>query len=76
MGLSGKGGYICRITKGELQLNGYRVAMGNYTNITAAPQLGPIKKRGRKTIINLMRSYRWIKTHQQRSMLLYGLERP
>lgn len=71
--MSGKSGYIARITKGELHMDGYRM---QYTNPKDPFQKvnGIIKKRGRKTLINLLRNWRWVKTHRQRSMLLWGIE--
>lgn len=35
-----------------------------------------IQKRGRKTVINLLRNYRWITNHYQRTMLTFGIEYP
>lgn len=29
-----------------------------------------IAKRGRKTVINILRNYRWVKNHRQRSFLM------
>ena len=74
VGLSGKGGYIARITKGQLQLNGYRETRVDTENKMKLKQ-GPIKKRGRKTLINLLRNYRWVTTMRERSMLLWGYDR-
>jgi hypothetical protein len=70
---SGTSGYISRITLGELSLAGYRHIIRDPNNLLLTQQ-GAIRKRGRKTLINLLRSYRWIKTHKQRSMLAWGLE--
>lgn len=72
VGLSGKAGYIARITKGELTLNGYRMMKVDPTNPLLMKQ-GKIQKRGRKTLINILRNYRWVKTHQQRTMLTLGI---
>lgn len=72
-GLSGKSGYICRMTKGELTLAGYRELIVDPTNKMQLKQ-GIIKKRGRKTVINLLKSWRWVKNHRQTSMLLWGIE--
>lgn len=69
-GKSGKTGYILRMTKGEFNLAGYRAAVYNQTDLFAPPLNGNIKKRGRKTVINILRNYRWIKSHRQTSMLL------
>lgn len=74
VGLSGKGGYICRLTQGELNLGGYRIHIKKTMDFTGNPVLSVIKKRGRKTVINLLRNYRWIKTRKQISMLLWGIE--
>lgn len=75
VGMSGKGGYIARITKGELTMNGYRQKIVSPTNKMDMIDKGIIKKRGRKTLINLLRNYRWIKNHKDRTMLAYGVER-
>jgi hypothetical protein len=73
VGLNGKSGYIARLSKGELQLRGFRYELVNPTNPFMNLQ-GKIKKRGRVTLINLLQNYRWIKNHKQRSMLLWGGE--
>ncbi len=76
-GLSGKSGYVCRITKGEFHLQGYRLSMQSADEILIGrPKWGNIKKRGRKTVINLLRNWRWVKNHYQRTMLTYGVEYP
>lgn len=67
-GKKGRAGYICRMSKGEVHLNGYRL----YFNTPDGPT-SRIKSRGRKTVINLLRSYRWITNHKQRTMLTYGV---
>lgn len=72
VGLSGKSGYIARITKGELQLHGYRFQVVDPSNNLRTVNAGGIQKRGRKTLINLLRNWRWIKNHYQVSMLLHG----
>lgn len=72
VGLSGKAGYIARITKGELQMNGYRHAVVDPQNKMRLKQ-GFIKKRGRKTLINILRNYRWIKNHRDFTMLTFGI---
>jgi hypothetical protein len=75
VGYSGRSGYICRLSKGELHLNGFRHMIQDPDNKMKLKQ-GPIKKRGRKTVINLLRNYRWITNHKQRSMLTWGIEYP
>jgi hypothetical protein len=75
VGTAGKGGYICRMSKGELQLNGYRWALADPKNPFNKLN-GRIKKRGRKTVINLLRNYRWVQNHYQRSMLTWGIDYP
>lgn len=72
VGYSGKSGYICRLSKGELHLNGFRL----YFKDEQGKPTSRISKRGRKTVINLLRNYRWINNHYQRSMLTYGIEYP
>ncbi len=72
VGISGKGGYICRLTKGEFHATGFRMV---YTD-EEGNQTSRIKKRGRKTVINLLRNYRWLTNHKQRTMLLHGIEYP
>ena len=73
-GKSARSGYILRMTKGELTLAGYREMIVDPTDIFSTKK-GIIKKRGRKTVINLLKNWRWIKTHQQKSMLLWGIEK-
>ena len=66
--------YILRLTKGELNFNGYRLQQPNPDD-PLHPIQGKIMKRGRKTIVMLLRSHRWITTKEQVSMLLYGIEK-
>lgn len=73
VGLSGKGGYIARITKGELHLNGYRFRFSDPTRIGEYTQ-GNIQKRGRKTLVNLLRNYRWITKKEHISSLTWGID--
>lgn len=73
-GKSGKSGYILRMTKGEFTLSGYREMIVDPANNMQLAQ-GNIKKRGRKTVVNILRNYRWIKNHHQRTMLIYGIEK-
>lgn len=47
-----------------------------YDSTTMTYTHGPIAKRGRKTVINLLRNYRWITNHKQKSMLTWGIEYP
>ena len=75
VGTTGRGGYICRLTKGELHLNGYRYMVQDPDNTMRLTQ-GRIKKRGRKTIVQLLKNYRWITNHKQVSMLMWGLDYP
>lgn len=74
VGLYGGHAYILRMTKGELNFNGYRLQMPNPED-PLNPIQGPIQKRGRKTIVNILRSHRWATNHKDRTMLLYGVER-
>jgi len=74
VGRYGKLGYLVRLSKGELHLRGYRQEVVDPSNPMNLIQ-GKIIKRGRVTIINLLRNYRWIKNHQQKSMLLWGLRK-
>lgn len=67
VGKSGKGGYICRFNEGELQLNGW-------SSLPMDGSPSRIQARGRKTMVNLLRNYRWIRNHRQRTMLSYGIE--
>lgn len=62
--------YLVRITKGELNLNGYR-----YTHFTDTLQKveGKIEKRGRKTIVKMLQAQGVVKTQKQRSLLLWGV---
>ena len=73
VGISGKTGYIVRISRGELQLRGYRYELVDPTNPFQTIQ-GKIQKRGRVTLIRILQNWRWIKNHKQRSMLLWGGE--
>jgi len=56
-------------------LNGYRFMKQDPENLMRLVQ-GLIAKRGRKTVINLLRNYRWVTNHHQRTMLTYGIEYP
>lgn len=75
IGTTGRQGYICRMTKGELHLDGYRLNFKNPDNM-AEVKASVIVKRGRKTVINLLRNYRWVTKHKQRTMLTYGINYP
>lgn len=61
--------YLVRITKGELNLNGYR-----YMTYTSDMQWiqGNIQKRGRKTIVKILGA-RIPLTPEQRGLLLWGV---
>ena len=72
VGLSGKSGYIARITKGELHLNGFRWEVVD-PNDKMRTIPGKIQKRGRKTLVRLLKNWRWVKNHQQISMLTWGI---
>lgn len=72
VGYSGKSGYICRMSKGELHLTGFSY----YYKNEDGEIVSRIAKRGRKTVINLLRNYRWVTNHYQRSMLLWGIDYP
>lgn len=61
--------YLIRITKGELNLNGYRYT---YFNNEMQRNDGNIMKRGRKTIVKLLDSYLHL-TLKQKSRLLWGI---
>lgn len=71
-GRFGKSGYIARLSKGELHLRGFRYAVVDPQNPMRLLS-GKIRKRGRKTLIILLRDRRWIKNHKQVSMLLWGI---
>ena len=72
VGISGKSGYIVRITKGELNLHGYRQILYDPRNPLQQVK-GNIVKRGRKTLINILHDRKWIKTRKQRSILSWGI---
>lgn len=74
IGVYGGHHYICRMTKGELQLNGYRMAVYDPTDILGPLKQGNIVKRGRKTVINILQKNRWI-TRKQASKILWGLKK-
>lgn len=61
--------YLIRITKGELNLNGYRYT---YFTDTLQKVQGNIMKRGRKTIVKLLQG-RIPMTMSQRASLLWGV---
>lgn len=65
--------YVLRMTKGELQMNGYRLQMPN-PNDPFHPITGNIVKRGRKTIVNILRSHGWVPNHRDRSKLVLGIK--
>lgn len=69
VGLYAGPNYICRLTKGELATNGYRIQRVDPQD-PLSQMTGSIKKRGRKTVINLLRNYRWVTTLRQRSYLM------
>jgi hypothetical protein len=69
----GRNGYVARITRGELTMNGYRTMMVDPSNPLKEVQ-GIIQKRGRKTLINLLRNRRLIKGHKAISILSYGIK--
>lgn len=60
---------------GELNMHGYRM---QYTdpNDLSKKKLSKIKKRGRVSLVKLLRKYRWITKPEQETMLLYGIEYP
>lgn len=68
VGLYAGSGYICRLTKGELATQGYKLQFRDPKNLSSTFQM--IAKRGRKTVINILRNYRWVKNHRQRSLLM------
>ena len=68
VGLYAGYGYICRLTKGEFNAQGYKMRFRSQEDISRTIEL--IAKRGRKTVINILRNYRWIKNHRQRSFLM------
>ena len=71
-GLSGKSGYICRLTKGELHLQGFRwMVVDKKNKMRLVP--GRIQKRGRATIVRLLKSWRWIKNEREKAMLMWGI---
>lgn len=77
IGLAGRSGYICRLSKGELNARGFRHVFKDANNLGAQDVYNSkIQKRGRLTVINLLRNYRWVTNHKQRSMLAYGIDYP
>lgn len=72
-GRFGRLGYIARMSKGELHLDGYRFQVVDPQNNMRMID-GHIRKRGRKTLIRLLRSWGWIKNHKQVSMLSWGMK--
>lgn len=67
------GSYIARVTKGDLAMKGYRIEVVDPQDPFRRKN-SRIQKRGRVTLIQLLRKYRWIKNHKQRSMLYFGIE--
>lgn len=61
--------YVCRATKGELNLNGYRF---KYFNSDMSVSYGTIQKRGRKTLVNII-AQRFHLNTKQRAYLLWGV---
>lgn len=61
--------YILRITKGELNLNGYRTT---YYDEDGKQLQSRITKRGRKTIVKLLEKNCIIKTQAERELALWG----
>lgn len=74
IGLYGAHAYILRMTKGEFNFNGWRLQLPNPED-PLNPIQGRIMKRGRKTVVNILRSHRWATNHRDRTMLLYGIEK-
>lgn len=62
--------YLVRITKGELNLNGYRYMF--FTD-TLQRLEGKIQKRGRKTIVKMLQAKGVVKTQKDRALLLWGV---
>ena len=60
--------YLIRITKGELNLNGYRLSY----RMTDGSIKSNIMKRGRKTIVKLLAT-RIPLSQEQRGLLLWGV---
>jgi hypothetical protein len=60
--------YIARMTRGELNINGYRIDLIDQGQINE----GCIMKRGRKTLVKLLQG-RLPLTLKQRASLLWGL---
>lgn len=71
VGRSSGRGYICRLGKGELHLTGY----SHYFK-EGDSYVNKIAKRGRKTLIALLRNYRWVTNAKQRCMLTWGIDYP
>lgn len=65
LGMSPRSGYICRLTKGEIELDSY--------NNPPPGMHRAIRKRGRMAVITQLKKHRLIKNHSQVSTLLWGL---
>lgn len=74
VGRGGRGGYICRMGKGDIPLDGYRLVFVKPEDQKINTKMSKIRKRGRKTVINFLRNYRWVTNHKQRSMLTWGID--
>lgn len=62
--------YLMRLNRGELNLNGFRM---KYFTDSLETKMGPIQKRGRKTILSTLMRGGYIKNHEQRNLLLWGV---
>ncbi len=72
-GKSAKQGYLARISKGELTMSGYRMEIVDPTNKMKMTR-GNIAKRGRKTLLLLMRSWGLLRGHKNISRPLWGIK--
>jgi hypothetical protein len=71
VGMSGKSGYLVRLCKGELQINGYKKMVED-----DGMEFSVIAKRGRRTIANMLKEKGWIRNHKQMTALVYGVDMP
>lgn len=71
-GIFGRSGYIARMSKGELQMHGYRFQVVDPRNPMRLVN-GHIQKRGRRTLVEILKNYRWL-SYIQAARVRWGLD--
>lgn len=62
--------YLIRMSKGELNLSGYRK---KYLHGNLSVSYGVIQKRGRKTVVRMLQRMGYVKNLNDYSLLLWGV---